>query len=236
LARGFTGAGLTCRVATDTICASATRVALDQAGAAGVPVHTAEPSGDVQALIDRWRQDGVDWVIAIERCGPGADGRPRNMRGTDISAWVAPLDRLFGAGPWRSIGIGDGGNELGMGLIPRPLIAGHVPSGEVIGCVVPADHLVTAGVSHWGAYALLAALAELRPDWSAAMLAALDPALDQAVLEAMVRDGPAVDGVSRRRDLTIDSFPMAVHHERLAAMLGCLTPSGEHGSPSLIAP
>jgi hypothetical protein len=224
LARGFTGAGLHCRVATDTVCQSATRVALDRAGASGVPVDAAEPGGSVQGLVELWRRDGIDWVIAIERCGPGADGRPRNMRGVDISPWAAPLDRLFSAGPWRTIGIGDGGNELGMGLIPRTLIAGHIPSGETIGCVVPADHLVTAGVSHWGAYAVLAALSALRADWSGAMLAALDPEVDRAVIEAMVRDGPAVDGVSRRRDLTIDSFAMDVHHERLAAMLGCLSP------------
>ncbi len=223
LARGFIGAGLHCRVATDTVCQSATRVALDRIEASGVPVDAAEPGGSVRALVERWRRDDIDWVIAIERCGPGADGRPRNMRGADISAWVAPLDRLFSAGPWRTIGIGDGGNELGMGVIPRSLIAGHVPSGETIGCVVPADHLVSAGVSHWGAYAVLAALSALRPDWSEAMLAALDPALDRAVVEAMVRDGPAVDGVSHRRDLTIDSFPLDVHHERLSAVLGCLS-------------
>ncbi len=42
------------------------------------------------------------------------------MRGTDISAYAAPLDRLFSAGPWRTIAIGDGGNEIGMGGVPRP--------------------------------------------------------------------------------------------------------------------
>ncbi len=212
LALGFLGAGLRCRLATDTLCASACRVALDRAGPALVPIDHVAPDEDVDAVVDRWRAEGIDWVIAIERCGPSADGRARNMRGADISAHAAPLDRLFSAGPWRTIAIGDGGNEIGMGCVPRALIAAHVPLGELIGCVVPADFLIAAGVSHWGAYAVLAALALLRPDWAAALRAGLDPALDRAVVEAMVRHGPAVDGVTLRREHTIDALAMEVHH------------------------
>jgi len=208
MARGFTNANLHCRLATDTSCHSATRAALDQAGAQGVPIDAIAPgataSDAVTQIIDRWRQDGIDQVIAIERCGPAADGRPRNMRGTDIGAHAAPLDELFVAGPWGTVAIGDGGNEIGMGAIPRPLIAGHVRLGNSIGCVVPADHLVAAGISHWGAYALIAALSLIRFDWRQAMRACLDPLLDKAIVEAMVRDGPAVDGVSLLRAATID--------------------------------
>jgi hypothetical protein len=219
LARGVVDAGLACRLATDTVCASACRAALDEAGAGAVPVDAVAPGQAVDGLIDLWRQDGLDWVIAIERCGPAADGHPRNMRGTDILADAAKLDQAFSAGPWRTIAIGDGGNEIGMGRVPRALIAGHVPLGDRIGCVVPADYLIAAGVSHWGAYAVLAALALLRADWSAAMLAGLDPALDQAVIEAMLRDGPAVDGVSLRREPTIDALGMDEHHRVMRAIL-----------------
>jgi hypothetical protein len=218
LAFGFHGAGLRCRLATDTGCASASRVALDRAGAGLVPVDHVAPDEGVDALVDRWRAEGIDWVIAIERCGPSADGRARNMRGADISAHAAPLDRLFTAGPWRTVAIGDGGNEIGMGCVPGALIAEHVPLGKLNGCVVPADFLIAAGVSHWGAYALLAALALLRTDWAAALRAGLDPALDRAVVEAMVRHGPAVDGVTRRRENTIDALGMDVHHGVMAAV------------------
>jgi hypothetical protein len=220
IALGFLRAGLSCRLATDTICQSACRVALDTAGAGEVPIDAVAPGETMEALIGLWRREGIDWAIAIERCGPAADGNPHNMRGTDISPHAAPLDRLFSAGPWRTIAIGDGGNEIGMGQVPRPLIAEHVPMGETIGCVVPADYLIAAGVSHWGAYALLAALAVQRPDWSDAMLSGMDPALDQAVLAAIVRDGPAVDGVSLRREATIDALGMAVHREMLTAVRG----------------
>ncbi len=103
-----------------------------------------------------------------------------------------------------------------MGTVPRPLIAEHVPLGDAIGCIVPADYLVTAGISHWGAYAIVAAVALLRDDWSASMRSVLDPSLDQSVVEAMVREGPAVDGVTLMRAPTIDGIDMAVHHEVLA--------------------
>lgn len=218
LALGFGQAGLSCRLATDTVCEFACRVALETAGAGLTRIDAVAPGEPVDALVDRWRRDGIDWVIAIERCGPAADGRPRNMRGTDISPYSACLDRLFSAGPWRTIAIGDGGNEIGMGCVPRPLISRHVPSGDAIGCVVPADHLVAAGVSHWGAYGMLAALGLLRPDWFHAMQIPLDTAVDRAIVEAMVRDGPAVDGVSLRRSITIDALGMDVHQGVLEAV------------------
>jgi D-glutamate cyclase len=217
-ALGFVRARLACRLATDTICESACRVALDAAGALDVPIDAVAPGESANDVLDLWRQQGIDWVIAIERCGPASDGRSRNMRGTDISAYAAPLDRLFSAGPWHTIAIGDGGNEIGMGRVPRRLIAQHLPLGKTIGCVVAADFLIAAGVSHWGAYAVLAALAVLRPDWTAAMLSGLSPALDQLVVEALVRDGPAVDGISLQREATIDALKMEVHHEVIQAI------------------
>jgi hypothetical protein len=213
-------AGVTCRLATDTVCRSACRVALDAVGAVAVPVDAVAPGATVDPLVDLWRHEGIDWVISIERCGPAADGRPRNMRGVDIGAYAAWLDRLFSAGPWRTIAIGDGGNELGMGSVARPLIARHVPLGDSIGCVVPADFLIAAGVSHWGAYGLLAALAVCNPAWRGAMRFGLNPALDHRVVEAMVLDGPAVDGVSLRRAATIDGLSMNQHQQMMKAVLG----------------
>jgi hypothetical protein len=103
--------------------------------------------------------------------------------------------------------------------VPQPLIAQNVPLGDVIGCVVPADFLVTAGVSHWGAYAVLAALARLRPDWSAIFLDSMDPNIDQSIVEAMVQNGPAVDGVTLARAATIDGLEMATHHRVLARIV-----------------
>jgi hypothetical protein len=218
LARFLAGVGVACRLLTDEPCAAACRAALAGAGLGGLPVDVVAVDAPLDGVIAAWREHGIDWAIAIERCGRAACGAPRNMRGHDISAHVAPLDKVFSAGPWQTIGIGDGGNELGMGALPADLIAAHVTHGATIACVTRATHLVTAGVSHWGAYALIAALAVLRPDWLAAALDCLDPAVDQAILEALVFQGPAVDGVSLRQALTIDSLDLTEHHRKLAAV------------------
>ncbi len=211
LAKGLEKVGISCRVATDEPCRSACAAALAGAEISDVPV---DASG-IAELIEIWRRAGITHAISIERCGRSADGAPRNMRGRDIGSYTAPLDELFIAGPWETIAVGDGGNEIGMGSMPRSLIAQHVDHGETIACVTPARHLIVAGVSNWGAYALLGALAVLREDWRARLLSCLDEALDKAILQATVDRGPAVDGVSRLRTMTVDNLDIAVHHGKL---------------------
>ena len=133
------------------------------------------------------------------------------MRGLDIGSYTAPLDDLFSAGPWRTIAVGDGGNEIGMGALPRTLIAQCVANGELIACVTPAQYLIVAGVSHWGAYALIGALAVLRSDWRYRLMECLDEELESGVLEATLADGPAVDGVSCVQAPTIDNLDLSTH-------------------------
>ncbi len=217
LARGLTDAGVPVRLLTDAPCRSAVRAALDGAGLA-LPIDAPALDADPTETVAAWRGLGIDWVISIERCGPGADGAHRNMRGQDIGMHAAPLHKVFAAGPWHTIAVGDGGNEIGMGSIPRAILERDIAHGADIACVIPADHLIVAGVSHWGGYALLAALAMVRPAWRAAMLGALDPTLDRAILTSMLRFGPAVDGVTLRREATIDSLGMDRHHAILAAI------------------
>jgi hypothetical protein len=207
--------GVPCRVVTDEPCRGTCAAALL---AGDVPLDVVPLGGPVNKMIMLWRQLGVTHALSIERCGRSADGAPRNMRGEDISAFTTPLDDLFLAGPWQRIAIGDGGNEIGMGSVPASLIGEFVAHGEKIACATPADHLVVSGVSNWGAYALIAALAVLRSDWRAALIGCLDPARDEAILRAMVGDGPAVDGVTRQRTLTVDSLPMELHHAKLRAI------------------
>ena len=53
-------------------------------------------------------------LISIERCGRNRNDEYLNMRARDITPQTARLDYLFDAGV-PSVGIGDGGNEIGMG-------------------------------------------------------------------------------------------------------------------------
>src|ERR1700761_2512019 len=60
LAVGFLRAGLICRLATDTLCQTACRAALDCADASEVPIDAVAPGGNTDAVVDRWRRQGID--------------------------------------------------------------------------------------------------------------------------------------------------------------------------------
>lgn len=207
LAAALVACGVAVRIAVDGPCAGAVRAAVAAAGEAVAIDEVA----DIPHAIEVWRQAHVDHAIAIERCGRSADGKPRNMRGVDVSPWTAPLDDLFAAGTWAKLAVGDGGNEIGMGKLPAGLVARDVPNGEQIACVTSCDHLVVAGVSNWGAYGLMAALAMVRPEWSPIIARFLSAERDLAVTRAIVDVAGAVDGVTARREATVDGFGPEIH-------------------------
>jgi len=141
---------------------------------------------------------GYTHFLSIERVGAAtADGKFYNMGGIDISLTTGRIDLLFDHEERRSSGvdrcviaIGDGGNELGMGNV-RELVNRDVPKGRLIACLSPCDHLISAGVSNWGGYALAASLAILRRD-----AACLWSWQDDCWLMADLLAAGAVDGVS----------------------------------------
>jgi len=148
-------------------------------------------------------------LISIEVAGPSwLDGRRYNMSGVEIGEYSPPLysivDEANRRGLTTTIGIGDGGNEIGMGRVSWATIARNIPNGAQIACRVPTDHLIVAGVSNWGAYALAAGLFVLRDRKPPADL--FDPDRELAILEAMVRDGPFVDGVTGQQTATVDGL------------------------------
>lgn len=102
-----------------------------------------------------------DHLVAIERSGRAADGNYYNARKMNIKHLVDPIDDLFLAAQTipgiSSTGVGDGGNELGMGKV-KGAVKKHIRNGDVIACDVAADFAVIAGVSNWGGYALACAL------------------------------------------------------------------------------
>lgn len=212
LAAALSACGVPARIAVDTPCAMVVRAAIEASeGEVKVDEVGVTDQAGIDRLIALWRSDGISHALAIERCGRSDDGRPRNMRGVDVSPWTAPLDDLFVAGPWTRLAVGDGGNEIGMGSLPAGLIARTVPNGETIACVTPCDHLVVAGVSNWGAYGLMAALAVLREEWTDTISKFLTAERDLAVTQAVVDKAGAVDGVSARREATVDGFGPEVH-------------------------
>jgi hypothetical protein len=122
---------------------------------------------------------------------------------------MVPVDGIFKEALLRThlmttIGIGDGGNEIGMGKIPQEVIARNIPNGECIACRVPTHHLIVAGVSNWGAYAVAAGVAILRRQSLPATL--FDVERERELLRVMVDQGPLVDGVTGRQTVTVDGL------------------------------
>ena len=94
-------------------------------------------------------------LISIERAGLVGDGTYRNWKGIDFSEHNAKIDHMFDQHP-ISVGIGDGGNEIGMGNM-RHVIPDieNLPDDP---CVTTTTELIIASVSNWGGYGLVAAL------------------------------------------------------------------------------
>jgi hypothetical protein len=159
------------------------------------------PSGEAGAIRK------VSHELWIERAGPAKDGRKYTMRGRDVTDYHHLEIRQVVVSQLRSpgsIGIGDGGNEIGMGKIPHETIVKNIPNGDLIHCRVPTDHLIVAGVSNWGAYALAAGVYVLRGAKPPADL--FDPDREREILEVMVREGPLVDGVTGKQTATVDGL------------------------------
>lgn len=118
-----------------------------------VPLEGYADEGEYGKLLQALSPEAL---ISIERCGQDQSFRYRNMRQIDISQHTAPLDLFFDP-QWNipSIGIGDGGNEIGMGNV-RELIQEHLP--QISPCITPTQHLIIATTSNWGAYGLVRAL------------------------------------------------------------------------------
>jgi hypothetical protein len=155
----------------------------------------------------------------------GHRDRCHNMRGRDVTEHTGSAHLLFdelsgeafsAETRIRTIGIGDGGNEIGMGKIPWDTIRRNIPSGGLVACRVPTDHLIVAGVSNWGAYALAAGVLLLRGETGDPAL--FDPGRERDILRVMVERGPLVDGVSGRPTATVDGLTWEQYAEPLAAM------------------
>lgn len=160
---------------------------------------------------------GVTHLIALERSGPShANGRNHTMRGRDITHLTAPAHLLFeGPSDYVTIGIGDGGNEIGMGKVPYSTICKNIPNGELVACRTATDHLIVAGISNWGAYGLAAGVMLLRGAMDPTLFA---PERELEVLEHIVEHGPLVDGVTGMRTATVDGLSFAEYAKVLDAL------------------
>ena len=165
-------------------------------------------------------------IVSVERPGRNGKGVHHYTRGVSASEGIAHLDYLFAAAQQEQIltvGIGDLGNELGLGKI-RDTVAKHVklgakclcPCGGGIAAADPADVTIFSTTSNWGAYGVAAALAIMKGDATVFHSGEIERALLHAAREHGIVDG-ALDVPS----LSVDTIPEDVD-AGIVEMMGLL--------------
>lgn len=206
------------------------------------PMETA--IGYAQSFFSQLKQitGDVSHFIAIEKCGPSHDlesislqdrhsflnsstessrGKILTMGGKDITSHTAPVHLCFEeqfcyANNIIRIGIGDGGNEIGMGKIPWNVIAANINNGANIACSTTVDHLIVAGVSNWGGYALGTGLLQSTSNSSLSML---DSQAEWEILKLMVEQGGLIDGRLGQKVASVDGIDWKIHSEIIQSLV-----------------
>ncbi len=158
-------------------------------------------------------------MVAIERCSMTAEGAYRNMRSVDIGEYTANVDALFDL-IGDTVGIGDGGNEIGMGNLSDQVKA--VPALPDDPAATTCTHLIIASVSNWGGYGLVTALSRLT---GRNLLPSLET--EASWVTRSVEMG-AVDGYLAKPAASVDGFALDDNSETLRLLHALLEREGVH--------
>jgi len=183
-----------------------------------ISIERVGPSHTLASLIQQYGSQPAP-VGEFVRIVDAADwNRPYNMRGHDLSAFNAPAHRLLETMPGHvvSLGIGDGGNEIGMGRLPWDIIHGNIQHGGKIACRIPTHRLIVSGTSNWGAYALAAGTVWLRQQHDLSKL--FDAEREAQLWEATLEKEPLVDGVTAENILSVDGLAWNEYRQPMAGM------------------
>ncbi len=199
--------------------AACVRVIDDGAGSSGSIVTSVFPKGKeegskgAKALFDKLKPTAA---IFVERDGPNEAGHYHGVRGDRRPVGtVADIYRLADEASTRNtltIGIGDGGNEIGFGKIREavskllPQNGRSQPDETGVVTVTQTDVLVSASVSNWGAYAVSSAIAIALGREQLAH----SGDREHAFIVACVAAG-AIDGATARPILAVDGIDWRGH-------------------------
>lgn len=175
----------------------------------------ANQSVSTQVAIQMLREEQPDLLISIERCAPATDGIYRNMRDLDITDQTAKIDTLFEKHS-STVGIGDGGNEIGLGNLYEEVDK----SKELVGfpAKTRVSKLIISSVSNWGGYGLVAAISVLK---NKNLLPSVEE--DTANIKKIVSMG-AVDGFSGQNIDKVDGFTLNENSSFLERLHALITP------------
>jgi D-glutamate cyclase len=169
-----------------------------------------EIGNGTQTAIELFDQYQPTAVIAIESLGPNPDGVIHSVTGHPIRDAPAyhSIFELAAKRQIPSLGIGDGGNEIGFGRVADEVRKIHpygskcqYPDGKGVVTTISTDLLVFSAVSNWGAYGVAAMISLL----SGQLDALHDASTESRMLEACITAG-AVDGGSANHGFTVDGI------------------------------
>ena len=156
---------------TDPEVAPPLRALIARAGQKTALVELPRAGGGEQAAA----AEASDVLVAIERLGSNPNGHIYGMTANARDGFRAKVEPMFAAHAALgrpSLGIGDGGNEVGFGGIREELArrlphinqTDKTPCGGGVFSTVPTTRLVVGSTSNLAAYGVCAALALLRGD------------------------------------------------------------------------
>ncbi len=154
-------------------------------------------------------------IISIETPGRAENGKYYSMSGLEITRnpldWAVVEATKLGI---PTIGIGDGGNEIGMGNI-NSIVKKYVPLGDKIASIIKTDELILSAVSNWGAYGLVAQASIERgenffEDWN-----------EREVIKRLADTG-LIDGVSKKIAMSVDGISVKVHEKMVQLLKGII--------------
>lgn len=204
VAKALGGLGFHCIVITDKYCKDLFEIK-------NIPVEYVDIDADhtvYEKILDKYQPV---YLISIERCGHNRDNEYANMRGISITGETACIDTLFELAAKKkipTIGVGDGGNEIGMGNVKRII----VEKLELNPCVVMVDDLIIATTSNWGAYALAAYMAKLSGEPVFITYEEIEEYMAQIVALG------CVDGVTKQKKMGTDGFSMEIEKEIITSL------------------
>ncbi|HMK82644.1 MAG TPA: glutamate cyclase domain-containing protein [Candidatus Bathyarchaeia archaeon] len=177
------------------------------------PVNDQQARNGAVELLKKYNPSAL---ISIECLGPNSEGVLHTLDGIDLTKHNVPLHHIFEAATQKSlltIGLGDGGNEIGCGMIYEAVrriqrygTICQCPCKKGVATVTATDVLVFASTGNWGAYGVTASLALLHRNISAIHTPQDEEMSLQACVDAGARDGP-----TGSKELWVDSIPLETH-------------------------
>ncbi len=148
-------------------------------------------------------------LMSIEKPGMNQNGVHRDMKGNEITGLVGKVDSLFSKAREEeipTIGIGDGGNEIGMGNISHT-VGEKIPNGRKIASTTEVDQLFVSTVSNWGAYGIVSGLSILE---GVQLMHKEDR--ERELIEKCVDSG-ALDGITKEPKSSVDGISCHINEK-----------------------